>query len=289
MIKAQGSSVILLPIMLPFVLKTLGVVAVIYLLVAVLAWRYQDRLAMPSPRMRLPTPAEAGIPDGRRIALETEDGVTLYGWYLPPAAGASRPAPALLWFYGNMETVAALAPVLEEWKPAEMGLLAIDYRGYGESDGEATERGLYRDGEAAWGFLADQPDVDSTRIATYGRSLGATVALHLALERPVRAVVLDSPFSSAAAMARHHYWFLPPGLVRLGLDNVGRAGRLRVPLLVVHGSDDRIAPVEMGRAVAAAGRGQFLELPHVGHNDTYDLGGPRYRDSVAAFLRNALR
>jgi hypothetical protein len=275
--------------MLAFSLKALGVFATVYLLVVVLAWRYQDRIAMPSPRMRLPTPAEAGIPDGRRVTLRTEDGITLYGWYLPPAGDAPRPAPALLWFYGNMETVAALAPVLREWKPAEMGLLAVDYRGYGESEGTATEAGLYRDGEAAWAFLASLPEVDPSRIAVYGRSLGGPVALHVATVRPARAVVLDSPFSSARAMARQHYWFLPPGLIRLKLDNVSMARRLTVPLLVVHGVDDQIARVEMGRAVAAAGRGRLLELSHAGHNDTYDLGGPRYRDAMAAFLRGALQ
>jgi dipeptidyl aminopeptidase/acylaminoacyl peptidase len=275
--------------MLPFALKALGVFALVYLLVAVLAWRYQDKLAMPSPRMRLPTPAEAGIPGGERITLRTRDGVTLYGWYLPPASDAPRPAPGLLWFYGNMETVAALAPVLREWKPANMALLAVDYRGYGESDGEATEAGLYRDGEAAWDVLASRPDVDPSRIVVYGRSLGSPVALHLATSRAARAVVLDSPFASARAMARRHYWFLPPVLLRLRFDNVAMADRLTVPLLVVHGVDDAVAPVEMGRAVAAAGRGRLLELPHTGHNDTYDLGGPRYRDSMAAFLREATR
>lgn len=275
--------------MLHFVLKSLGVLAVIYLFILVLAWRYQDRLAMPSPRTQLPAPAEAGLADGRRVTLETDDGLTLYGWYLPPAAGLPRPAPGLLWFYGNMETVAALGPVLARWKPEEMGLLAIDYRGYGESEGSASEAGLYRDGEAAWRFLASQPDIDTSRIAVYGRSLGSAVALHLAVERPVRAVVLDSPFSSGRAMARHHYWFLPSSLMHLRLDNLERARRLRARLLVVHGVNDRIAPVEMGRAVAAAGRGRLMELEGAGHNDTYDVGGSRYRDGMAAFLRGALQ
>lgn len=275
--------------MLGFALKATGILVAVYLLLVVLAWRYQDRLAMPAPRMRLPAPSDEGLSAGERVSLQTADGVTLHGWYLPPADGAPRPAPGLLWFYGNMETVAALAPVLDAWKPAELGLLVLDYRGYGESEGEATESGLYLDGEAAWDFLASHPEVDRTRIAIYGRSLGSVVALYLATERPVRAVVLDSPFSSARDMARQHYWFLPPGLVRLRFPNVERAAHLTVPLLVVHGAEDRIAPVVMGRAVAAAGRGRLVELAGAGHNDTYDVGGATYRDTMAAFLREALR
>jgi hypothetical protein len=275
--------------MLAFVLKALGVLATLYAFLVFLAWRYQDRVAMPAPRMRLPTPAEAGIPGGRRVSLETADGLTLHGWYLPPAEGAARPAPGLLWFYGNMELVAELGPILMEWKPPGMALLAIDYRGYGESEGSATEDGLYRDGEAAWDYLAALPEIDTARIAVYGRSLGSAVALHVAGRRPVRAVVLESPFSTARAMARHHYWFLPSALVRLKLDNVQRAAGLAVPLLVVHGTDDRIAPIRMGRAVAEAGRGRFLALPHAGHNSTYEVGGAGYRDAMGAFLRESLR
>ncbi len=261
-----------------------------YVLLVVLAWRYQERLAFPAPRMALPAPAVLGIPDGERVTLMTADGVRLHGWYLPPASDAPRPAPALLWFYGNMETVAAMAPVLAAWKPRELGLLAIDYRGYGESEGHATEIGLYRDADAAWAWLAERADVDPGRIAVYGRSLGSAVALYLAAERPVRAVVLDSPFSNAKAMARHHYWFLPPGLVRLSLDNLERAADLDAPLLVVHGEDDRIAPIAMGRAVAEAGHArEFLALQGSGHNDTYAVGGVAYRDRMTAFLREALQ
>lgn len=261
-----------------------------YVLLVVLAWRYQERLAFPAPRMPLPAPAVLGIPSGERVTLTTADGVRLHGWYLPPTRDATRPAPALLWFYGNMETVAAMAPVLTAWKPAEVGLLAIDYRGYGESEGAATEAGLYRDADAAWDWLAARPDVDPERIAVYGRSLGSAVALYLAAQRPVRAVVLDSPFSNAREIARHHYWFLPPGLVRLSLDNVARAAQVTAPLLVVHGEDDRIAPIAMGRAVAAAGQArEFLALEGAGHNDTYAVGGTAYRDRMTAFLREALQ
>jgi len=276
--------------MMGSVTRVAGLLLAGYGLVLVLAWRYQDRLAFPAPRARLPAPAEVGLRDGIRVAVTAADAVTLRGWYLPPAAGAPTPAPGLLWFYGNMETIAGIWPVIAAWKPPELGLLVLDFRGYGESDGSATEPGLYLDGEAAWAFLAGRLEIDSTRIAVYGRSLGSAVALHVATTRPARAVVLESAFTSGAAMARRHYWYVPRRLLHLRLDNLGRARALTVPLMVVHGEDDRIAPIAMGREVAGAGRATvFLPIPGAGHNDTFARGEDRYRDAMTAFLRTALR
>ena len=261
-----------------------------YLVLVALAWRYQEKLAFPGPRGRLADPATAGLPDGRRVTLTTADGVKLHGWYLPPVPpSASGRNPALLWFYGNMETVTALGPLVRDLRPPGTALLILDYRGYGESEGAPTEAGLYRDGDAAWAFLSARAEVDPSRIAVYGRSLGAVVALHLADTHPVRAVVLDSPFSNAREMARQHYRLLPRFIIRLSLDNVERASRLRVPLLVFHGTEDRIALPRMGRAVAEAGRAQELVLIEgAGHNDTYDMGGARYREKLHAFLGASL-
>lgn len=271
-------------------LRVLAGLAIAYVVLAVLAWRYQEKLAFPAPRARLLDPAAVGIPDGQRVTLTASDGVRLHGWYLPPAPRpAAGRAPALLWFYGNMETISGLGSIIRDLRPPGTAVLILDYRGYGESEGTPTEVGLYRDADAAWEFLSAHADVDSARITVYGRSLGAAVALHLADTRPVRAVVLESPFSSAAEMAREHYRLLPSFIIRLSLDNVARASRLRVPLLVLHGTDDRIAPLRMGRAVAAAGRARELVLIEgAGHNDTYDLGGARYREKLHAFLRSTL-
>lgn len=276
--------------MLVNVLRIAGIALLAYLVVATLVWKYQDKLAFPAPRRTLPPPTALGFPNGERVSLRTDDGVTLHGWYLPPDSGnTATPAPGLIWFYGNMETVAALAPVLRALRPSDTGLLALDYRGYGESGGSPTEAGLYRDADAAWAYLTARPEIDETRIGVYGRSLGSAVALYLATRQPVRAVVLDSPFSSARDMAREHYWLFPRFLLRHSMDNVARARQLQVPLMVFHGTDDRIAPVGMGRTVAEVGRARELVLIEAaGHNDTYDRGGAEYREKMASFLRETL-
>jgi fermentation-respiration switch protein FrsA (DUF1100 family) len=271
-------------------LKVLVLFAIGYVALVVLAWRFQERVAFPAPRGPLPEPSDRDLPDGQRVAVTTADGVQLYGWFLPPAPAPteSRGAPGVLWFYGNAETVGDLAPIVRELRPPGTALLILDYRGYGESGGRTTERGLYLDARAAWEFLVARPEVDSTRIAVYGRSLGGVPAMYLATERPVRAVVLESPFTSARAMAREHYRIVPPFVLRLSMDNLARARRLSAPLLVFHGTADRVVPFAMGKAIADAAGGELVTIDGADHNETYVLGGAAYRAAVHRFLETRL-
>ncbi len=271
-----------------------GVVTIllVYVLISMVAWKLQDRLAFPAPRSPLPLPVTLGFPDGVIVTVTTVDNVKLRGWYLPPNPAPEPPeaAPAVIWCYGNMETVEGIAPVLARLRPSGMGLLAMDYRGYGTNDGKPTEDRVYVDIEAAWDYLTALPEIDSTRIGVFGRSIGSAVALHLATERPVRAVVLDSPLSTGREMARRHYRFMPTKLTRLSLDNVGRARQLTVPLLVFHGTEDWIATIDMGRRVAEAGRAEeFVVIEGAGHNDTFALGGDTYVARFHEFLETHLR
>lgn len=275
--------------MLAIALRILAIVIVLYAAAVFLAWRFQDRLAFPGPSGPLPPPAAVGLPEGEIVTAYTSDSVALRGWYLPPESPTEGgKAPGLIWFHGNMETVGGIGSIIRDFRPAGVGVLALDYRGYGQSDGRPTERGVYRDAIAAWDFLANHPEIDSTRIAVYGRSIGAAVALYLATERPVRAVVLESAFTSGKDMAKEHYALVPTSFVTLRLNNLDRAEKLSAPLMVFHGMDDWIAPVEMGRLVADAGRGEFVMLQGAGHNDTYDVGGDLYRTKMHDFLQRHL-
>lgn len=266
-------------------LKLLAGGLVAYGVVVLLAWYFQERIAFPAPRQFLPDPAQRGLADARLVEVETSDGVKLRGWYVPPRPAPPATAPGLVWFPGNAETVASLAPLIRELRPPGVGMLILDYRGYGESSGKPSETGLYRDAEAAWGWLAAQPEIDRSRIAVYGRSLGAALALHVAVTRRVRAVVLHAPFTSARELADRHYWYLPRRILRLELDNLDRARRLRAPLLVIHGTADGIVPFAMGQAVAEAGHArELVAVRDAGHNDLHEVAGDQYREKFQGFL-----
>ena len=263
-----------------------------YLVLVFLAWLFQERIAFPSPRTFLPDPGKVGIPEGERITLTMRDGTRLAGWYLPPQQPFTAlhrpppPSPALLWFYGNGETIGAIWPILRDFHPPGTALLVMDYPGYGGSDGRATEAGLYDAADLAYEALAARPEVDGTRIFVYGRSLGSAVATRTAVRHPVAGLILESPFTSAREMSRQHYGIFPSFILRLGLDNLGRMPEIRCPLLVFHGTADRLVPTAMGQALAAAAPGpaELVLIEGAGHNDTYDVGGKAYRKKLAQFV-----
>lgn len=269
------------------VIRIAALVAVGYIGLVALMWHYQERIVFPAPRSPLPSPRALGFPDGERVELVTSDSVMITGWYLPPQGTAPNPSssPGLLWFIGNMETVDVLAAAIRNLRPPGTGLLIINYRGYGDSEGRPSEDGVYRDAEAAWEFLAGRPEIDAARIGAYGRSIGSVPAIFVAANRPLRALVLDSPFTSGRDMARRHYRIFPRFLIRLEMNNLARIRALDIPVLIFHGTADFIIPFNMGKTLAqSTPRGEFVAIEGAGHNDTYILGGSAYRTRMHEFL-----
>lgn len=270
-------------------------VPALYLAILVLLWALQERMAFPAPQAALPDP-RAVLGYGERIELRMRDGTRLVGWFLPPAPTTSHavsrlstPFPAVLWFYGNGETIGAIWPIIRDFRPPQAALLVVDYPGYGASGGRATEAGVYEAGALAYDALANRPGVDRNRIYVYGRSLGSAVAIRTAADRepPPAGLILESPFTSARGMAARHYRIFPRFLVRLQLDNLGTIPRVRCPVLVFHGTADLLVPMDMGRRVAEAARSpvEFVMIEGAGHNETYDAGGKAYREKLANFVR----
>src|SRR2546421_7730066 len=155
--------------------------ALAYVVLVILAWRFQERLAFPAPRAPLPDPQRVGVANGEQVELVSGDGTKLVGWYLRAVESTAlhRPppsSPALLWFYGNGETVAAIWPIVREFQPPGTAVLVVDYPGYGGSAGRANEAGLYAAADAAYAALVARPESDARRLYGYGRSPGTAAA-----------------------------------------------------------------------------------------------------------------
>jgi len=267
-------------------------VAVAVLLAAVgLLWSQQRRLIyLPAPRA-VP-PAASVLPAAEEVSFPTEDGLRLAGWFVPATARGpglrERRSPAVLVCNGNGGNRSLRVPLAAALAQAGLAVLLFDYRGYAANPGRPTEPGLAADARAALAYLAARPEVDPARLVYFGESLGAAVALRLAVERPPAALVLRSPFASLAEVGRLHYPWLPVSLLLADrYDSLGRVGRLAAPLLVVAGERDRIIPAAHSRRLfdAAPEPKRFVLLPGADHNDLDLLAGPRLLAELLAFLR----
>jgi hypothetical protein len=217
------------------------------------------------------------------VELRAEDGVRLHAWYLP----VKDSRLTLLVCHGNAGNIShRLDRALLLQSRLQAASLLFDYRGYGRSEGSPDEEGTYRDARAAYRWLVAK-GVEPRRIVIFGESLGSAVALQLALEVEARALVLESPFASIPDMARAVYPFLPLWpFVKTRYDNVGKVGRLRMPLLVLHGDRDDVVPFTQGRRLfdAAPEPKRFFAIPGASHNDTYLVGGDAYWKALGGFF-----
>ena len=222
-------------------------------------------------------------PDGRieEVRLDVDDGVRLHGWLVQ---GRKRPSPLVLYFGGNAEEVSWL--VGSACLPVDWSLLLVNYRGYGRSTGRPSERALFRDALRVYDYAASHADVDGGRIVAMGRSLGSGVAIYLATERPLRGLVLVTPFDSIAAVGQRHYPFLPVRwLLRHPFDSLSRAPAIHAPMIsLAAGRDAVIPPVHAARLYERwAGPKRWREFPTADHDSI--SAEPEFWTMIAAFLR----
>lgn|GEM_PF-549361 len=233
-----------------------------------------------------PSPDEAlaelrGL-DARLFRAERSDGRVLTGYDARPVRAPD--APVLLYFHGNAGNAAQRAPVLRMLvEGLEMRVVMASYSGYGGNPGSPSETDLYADALAFHDALTAS-GVAARKVVVYGESIGGVPALYLATERPCAGVVTQSTLSSLSSMAGAVYGWLPLTalLTRGMLPNDERAGALDVPLLVVHGTEDRVVPFgEAERLLEAAPGAELLRLPGAGHNDIWAAGGTSYLRKLA--------
>jgi fermentation-respiration switch protein FrsA (DUF1100 family) len=261
----------------------LVIVALVANSLVALLWSQQRRLIYFPTRGPVP-PAASVLHGAQDVVLETADGLRLGAWYLPAPGGG----PAVLVCNGNGGDRAGRAPLAAALHRAGLSVLLFDYRGYGENRGNPTEEGLALDAAAARDWLAGRAEVDDQRLVYFGESLGAAVAIRLAIKHPPAALVLRSPFTSLADAGRVHYPWLPIG--RLLLDrypSLGRIADLTAPLLVIAGDRDSIVPTSLSRRLfdAAPEPKRFVLIPGADHNDPQLFDGAQMIGEVVAFLR----
>ncbi|HKM90422.1 MAG TPA: alpha/beta fold hydrolase [Candidatus Acidoferrales bacterium] len=242
-----------------------------YLAVIVLLLAFERRLVF-FPQIPSRLTGDWSPPDlaHEDVWLTAGDGVRLHGWWIPAQAkslaseGGPSPAgarggagdlPTFLCFHGNAANIAWRADFYRFLRGLPASVFALEYRGYGRSEGAASEQGIYRDADAAYSYLVRERGIPPRRIIALGQSLGTAVAAELAARRELGGVVLEAPFPSARALARRIYWFVPGlgWLIRSRFEtsqNLERASHnFPAPLLVIHCTRDPVIPFAFGKEV----------------------------------------
>jgi uncharacterized protein len=268
------------PLVLAAVLA--GALAAVWICAVAPVWHRQERLILhPDARPLGELPPALVAARFRPARVLTADGLELAFWAAEPLPGW----PTLVVFHGRAGNAADRAPLLSPFAVAGYGVVLAEYRGYGGNPGAPSEAGFLLDARAhldwvaaAWGETAP---------VVCGESIGSGVAVAVAAERPVRALVLDAPYTSVADLAATMYRWLPARrLLRHQFDSLSRLPGVRAPLLVLHGDADDMIPPEHGRRVAAAAGGpaEFVLLPGAGHPALMADPAGRGTEEVRRFL-----
>ena len=264
-------------------LKFVLIISACYALLVAAVYLMQGRmlyLASVPGRELTATPADIDL-EYEDVGIETADGVRLHGWFIPGTS--SR---ALLFFHGNAGNISHRLDSIRQFLNLGLSVFIIDYRGYGQSGGKTTEKGIYQDADAAWHYLIDQRGVPADDIVIFGRSMGASAAAKLATKQQPLALIVESSFTSIPDIAQEIYPWLPARwlshLRHATRDYVRDVG---IPVLVIHSRDDEIVPFHHGEEIFDSAKEPKKLLTLRGsHNDAYIRDARNYIEGLQAFL-----
>jgi uncharacterized protein len=245
-------------------LKIISYVIVgIYLVCIVLLYAFQSQLIFHPGKLttEFPFQQESG---GEEVFLKTSDGETINALFFRGTRDE-----VILYFHGNAGNLSGWQFVAEDFLPAGFGVLIIDYRGYGKSTGEISEKGFYQDAEAAWQFLT-QGGVSASDIIIYGRSIGSGVAVQLAAKHRCKGLVLEAPYTSLARLANEKLpMFFPSLILRFNFNNISLMNSVTCPVIFIHGKADTLIPSHHSDELfnAFTGKKELITIEKGSHND----------------------
>lgn len=226
------------------------------------------------------------------IPISKQNGQTdrLHGWWIP----ADKPdAPVMLYFHHNAINIGANVSQALQFQKLGYSIFLFDYRGFGQSEGNfPTEPQLYEDAQAAWNYLTQARKIPSNRIVIYGHSVGGAIAIDLAVKHPeAAALIMQSSFTSMRDMTKRFgvYWFLPIELLlQQRFESLEKMKSIKMPVLVITGTEDIQIPVEMGERLHAAAP-EFKQLMIIqgrGHDNHMP---EQYKQRVKQFIEQVLK
>jgi uncharacterized protein len=245
-----------------------GCMCAIYLLVLAILYGSQRHLLFLAHTTPTKTPAEYGIKGVTVASVTTEDGLVLNDWFAPPP---TKDGKIIVLFHGSFENLGDIAGLSTHFMERNYGIFMCEYRGFGGNPGEPSEQGLYADGRAAIKWLKDH-GYRQEQFVYFGASLGSGVAVQIAVETPPAYLALESPYSSVVDVAKGRYFIFPiDALIKDRFDSIGKIGKVKVPLLIMHGTDDTTVPIKFSKELfnKANQPKVFYVLKGAGHDGLY--------------------
>lgn len=243
-------------------MKILYTIGLIYLSLVLVLYLFQRKLQY-HPHKGQVAPSYYGLDHVEAVSFDTEDGESINAWY----AEAKPGRPTFLYFHGNAEAIQHRWERVKLFTEHGYGILLVSWRGFAGSTGTPTEAGLHLDAKGALRFL-EVKGLAPRDLIYFGESLGSGVAVPLAVAHPPAAIVLDSPFTSAADVGQRAYWYVPTRyLLKDKFDNLAHAPDLKSPVFIFHGDADPVVPFDLGETLFAAIKSpkELLRLAGVGH------------------------
>lgn len=234
-----------------------------------LAMMLSQRFLMYFPYQGVFDPVIWGLGDFKPLHLTTQDGLTLTSWYYPPRDAGK---PTIVFTQGNAGHSGHRNYKVLPWVNAGYGVAMVGYRGFCLNPGTPTEQGLYRDARAVMDFMKSSGTTGS-RLILYGESLGTGVAVQMATEYLAAGLILESPYTSTTDVGASRYPFLPVRYLMWDkFESINKMSSIHIPVLIVHGMEDRTVPVRFGKTLLAATNEpkQGLFMPGLAHKTIYD-------------------
>ncbi|MBK8848039.1 MAG: alpha/beta hydrolase [Bacteroidetes bacterium] len=261
------------------VAKIIFILIILYGLVLLAAYIFQERLLFYPSKLPSDYEFNAG-PNAEELFLETSDNERINALHINK--GSKK---IILYFHGNAGVMDSWQLTYDNFKNTGYGLLIIDYRGYGKSTGTPSEKGLYADAQAAYNYLLQQ-GFDSDSIIIYGRSLGSGVACHLMAMHNKGRLILETPYTSIMDIAKKNYpYFIPQFTLRNRFSCIRYMKHIRVPLLLVHGTQDEVVPYHHVTTLHGLylGPKTLITISNGAHNNLREFDA--YTNALIAFLR----
>ena len=216
------------------------------------------------------------------------DSVKLHGWF----CSVDSPRATILFCHGNAGNITHRLDKVRKLQSLRLNVFIFDYRGFGRSDGGPSEAGIYSDAIAAYEYLVQHFAADTNRILLFGESIGTAVAVDLATKKHCCGLILESALTSAADYAQTMKPWLPLRFfIHSKFESIVKIRNVHVPLLSIHGTDDKTIPFALGRKLFEAANEPrwFYEIPGAGHNDTFIVGGQAYLQRIEEFVTTVLQ